>query len=129
MYRIVWVLHQTLKKQGIKFQLNTKVMSGEAAILSVEWSSVARSLSSPPSGYVLSPLEWTHAGFDRCAATKQADGTVSVEVENKKGKTSTMDADVVLVCVGRRPVRYHRTTQLYRRNLFCTELCGLSCTR
>mmetsp|Transcript_15902 Transcript_15902/g.19114 ORF Transcript_15902/g.19114 Transcript_15902/m.19114 type:complete len:506 (+) Transcript_15902:115-1632(+) len=55
---------RTLKKQGLKFKLNTKV-----------------------------------TGVD-----KKADGTLGVNVECvKKGKTSTLDADVVLVCIGRRP--------------------------
>ena len=58
------LFQKTLKKQGIKFQLNTKVM----------------------------------------AADKQPDGSISVTVEDKKGKTSELEADVVLVCVGRRPV-------------------------
>ncbi|EGD77289.1 dihydrolipoyl dehydrogenase [Salpingoeca rosetta] len=35
---------------------------------------------------------------------KQDDGSLQVAIEDvKKGKTSTIDADVVLVCVGRRP--------------------------
>ena len=36
-------------------------------------------------------------------AEKQADGTIKVSVENKKGKTEELTADVVLVSVGRRP--------------------------
>lgn len=53
-----------LKKQGMKFKLNTKVMS----------------------------------------ATENADGTITVEVEGaKNGKKETMDCDVLLVCIGRRP--------------------------
>merc|ERR1719502_120670 len=35
---------------------------------------------------------------------KQSDGTLKVNIEDaKKGKTDTIEADVVLVCVGRRP--------------------------
>jgi len=37
-------------------------------------------------------------------AQKQPDGTVKVMIEDKKGKTSELEADVLLVCVGRRPV-------------------------
>ena len=37
-------------------------------------------------------------------AKKNADGSIEVTVEDAKGKSSTMEADVVLVCVGRRPV-------------------------
>eukprot|EP00730_Choanoeca_flexa_P000037 TRINITY_DN10015_c0_g2_i2.p1 TRINITY_DN10015_c0_g2~~TRINITY_DN10015_c0_g2_i2.p1 ORF type:complete len:509 (+),score=169.02 TRINITY_DN10015_c0_g2_i2:25-1527(+) len=53
-----------LKKQGVNFKLNTKVMD----------------------------------------VVKQDDGSLLVEMEDaKKGKKSTIEADVVLVCVGRRP--------------------------
>jgi dihydrolipoamide dehydrogenase len=58
------LFQKTLKKQGLKFMMNTKVM----------------------------------------AADKQADGSVTVTVEDKKGKSSEIECDVVLVCVGRRPV-------------------------
>jgi dihydrolipoamide dehydrogenase len=57
------LFQKTLKKQGIKFMLNTKVMGAE----------------------------------------KQPDGTIKVQVEDKKGKLSELDGDVVLVSVGRRP--------------------------
>ena len=36
-------------------------------------------------------------------AEKQLDGSIKVQIEDKKGKTSELDADVVLVSVGRRP--------------------------
>jgi len=55
---------RSLKKQGLKFKLNTKV-----------------------------------TGVDR-----KEDGSLAVNVECvKKGKTDALDADVVLVCTGRRP--------------------------
>mmetsp|Transcript_17006 Transcript_17006/g.18938 ORF Transcript_17006/g.18938 Transcript_17006/m.18938 type:complete len:501 (+) Transcript_17006:17-1519(+) len=54
---------QSLTKQGMKFMMQTKVLS----------------------------------------ANKQADGNYKLEVENKKGEKSTLDCDVVLVAIGRRP--------------------------
>ena len=57
------LFQKTLKKQGINFKLNTKVMG----------------------------------------AVKQPDGTIKVQIEDKKGNASELDADVVLVSVGRRP--------------------------
>merc|ERR1712168_795636 len=56
---------RTLKKQGFKFQLNTKVMS----------------------------------------ASKTSDGMIQVNVESAKGgKPETMECEVLLVCIGRRPL-------------------------
>lgn len=56
---------QSLKKQGMSFKLNTKVMGAE----------------------------------------RQADGTIHVTTESVKdsSKTETLDCDVLLVCIGRRP--------------------------
>ena len=49
-------------------------------------------------------------------AEKQADGTYKVNMENvKNGKTEQLDADVIMVCVGRRP--YTETLGL--------ETCGI----
>ena len=49
-------------------------------------------------------------------AEKQADGAYKVSMENvKSGKTEQMDADVIMVCVGRRP---------YTDNLGL-ETCGI----
>ena len=49
-------------------------------------------------------------------AEKQADGTYKVNMENvKSGKTEQLDADVIMVCVGRRP--YTETLGL--------ETCGI----
>jgi len=56
---------RTLKKQGFKFKLNTKVMS----------------------------------------ASKTSDGMIQVNVESAKGgKPETMECEVLLVCIGRRPL-------------------------
>ena len=56
---------RTLKKQGLKFKLNTKVMS----------------------------------------ASKTSDGMIQVNVESAKGgKAETMECEVLLVCIGRRPL-------------------------
>ena len=49
-------------------------------------------------------------------ADKQADGSYKVNMENvKNGKTEQLDADVIMVCVGRRP--YTETLGL--------ETCGI----
>ena len=48
-------------------------------------------------------------------AVTQADGSYVVEMEGKGGKKETLDADVVMVCVGRRP---------YTDNLGL-ETCGI----
>ena len=49
-------------------------------------------------------------------ADKQADGTYKVSMENvKNGKQESLDADVIMVCVGRRP---------YTQNLGL-ETCGI----
>ena len=49
-------------------------------------------------------------------ADKQADGSYKVNMENvKSGKTEQLDADVIMVCVGRRP--YTETLGL--------ETCGI----
>jgi len=55
---------RSLKKQGMKFKLNTGVTGAE----------------------------------------KNADGSITVSMKNKKDKEETVDCDVLLVCVGRRPV-------------------------
>ena len=49
-------------------------------------------------------------------ADKQADGSYKVNMENvKSGKVESLDADVIMVCVGRRP--YTETLGL--------ETCGI----
>ena len=54
--------------------------------------------------------------FKVTGADKQADGSYKVNMENvKSGKVESLDADVIMVCVGRRP--YTETLGL--------ETCGI----
>lgn len=80
-----------LTKQGMKFMLNTKVQTlreKEVALFVSTWSDECV--------YVLFECQVM-------SASKSAKG-IQVSVEGvKDGKASTIDADVLLVCIGRRP--------------------------
>ena len=91
-----------MTKQGLKFKLNTKVISAISAV------------ADRP------PVQVT-------AASKRADGKISVSVEGvKDGKVEELEADVLLVCVGRRPYTANLGLE---QVLHCTVLrwCAVPC--
>merc|ERR1719187_2720005 len=92
-----------MTKQGLKFKLNSKVTAVEF-MGHVGGMGVDMDISKQFQRIMTKQGLKFKLNTKVTAASKRADGKISVSVEGvKDGKVEELEADVLLVCVGRRP--------------------------